>query len=73
MHRTASGDAAAQLLLTEAHRRLEAARADSSHRIGRGDEAIGRPRRTTDLGPVGGPETLVRRLWGALPARGGSA
>jgi hypothetical protein len=66
MRRTATGDAGTQLLLTEAHRQLESARADGFHRVRRSDEAVGRPRGRTDRGPVGGPEALVRRLWGAL-------
>jgi hypothetical protein len=68
MRRTASADAGAQLLLKEAHRRLEAARADSAHRLRRGNEAKGRTQGRIDGVPVGWPETLVRRLWG-VPAR----
>lgn len=65
-HRTASGDAAAQLLLIEAHRRLKAARVDGSHRVRRSDEAVGRPHGRTDRVPGGGPGMLVQRLWRAL-------
>jgi hypothetical protein len=65
MQRTGIGDAGAQLLLTEARRRLEAARA-GSHRVGRSEEAVGQPRDAPVGGPVDARRTLVRRLWSTL-------
>jgi hypothetical protein len=64
MRRAVTEDAWAYLLLTEANRQLEAARAGSAHRVG--DDAVGRPRGFADSGTAVGPVRLARRLLGAL-------
>jgi hypothetical protein len=64
MRRAVTEDAWAYALLTEANRRLEAARAGSAHRVG--DDAVGRPRDLADSGTVVGRVRLARRLLGAL-------
>jgi hypothetical protein len=66
MRRTVSDDAGAHLLLTEARRRLEAGRADGSHRAALRDAAEGHTPAMADGAPIVGLEALVQRVWRAL-------
>jgi len=71
MGMAAGGDAGAQMLLTEAHARLEAARDRASTRLI--EPPAPRPCSSVSDGQVVGRSALIRRLLGGAPVLGGSA